>query len=99
MPERALDGLRVVDISQGIAGPYATKLLADAGALVTKVEPPAGDYSRRLGPFPGDVPDPGDVVGAVRGGALASARRRAGGSEVEKAGGYACCTVKKLLDL
>ncbi len=58
MPERALDGLRVVDISQGIAGPYATKLLADAGALVTKVEPPAGDYARRLGPFPGDLPDP-----------------------------------------
>ncbi len=58
MTERALDGLRVVDISQGIAGPYATKLLADAGALVTKVEPPAGDYSRRLGPFPGDIPDP-----------------------------------------
>lgn len=58
MTERALDGLRVVDISQGIAGPYATKLLADSGALVTKVEPPAGDYSRRLGPFPGDLPDP-----------------------------------------
>lgn len=58
MPERALDGLRVVDISQGIAGPYATKLLADSGALVTKVEPPEGDYARRLGPFPGDVPDP-----------------------------------------
>jgi crotonobetainyl-CoA:carnitine CoA-transferase CaiB-like acyl-CoA transferase len=57
MPERALDGLRVVDISQGIAGPYATKLLADSGALVTKVEPPAGDYARRLGPFPGDAPD------------------------------------------
>ncbi len=58
MADRALDGLRVVDISQGIAGPYATKLLADAGALVTKVEPPAGDYSRRLGPFPNDIPDP-----------------------------------------
>ncbi|HEX5480192.1 MAG TPA: CoA transferase [Dehalococcoidia bacterium] len=58
MPDRALDDLRVVDISQGIAGPYATKLLADSGALVTKVEPPAGDYTRRLGPFPGDVPDP-----------------------------------------
>ena len=58
MTERALADLRVVDISQGIAGPYATKLLADSGALVTKVEPPAGDYSRRLGPFPGDVPDP-----------------------------------------
>jgi crotonobetainyl-CoA:carnitine CoA-transferase CaiB-like acyl-CoA transferase len=58
MAERALDDLRVIDISQGIAGPYATKLLADSGANVTKVELPAGDYSRRLGPFPGDVPDP-----------------------------------------
>jgi crotonobetainyl-CoA:carnitine CoA-transferase CaiB-like acyl-CoA transferase len=58
MTERALSGLRVVDISQGIAGPYATKLLADAGADVTKIEPPGGDYSRRLGPFPGDLPDP-----------------------------------------
>lgn len=58
MGERALDGLRVVDISQGIAGPYATKLLADSGAAVTKVEPPAGDYTRRLGPFPNDMPDP-----------------------------------------
>ena len=58
MADRALEGVRVVDISQGIAGPYATKLLADSGALVTKVEPPAGDYARRLGPFPGDLPDP-----------------------------------------
>ncbi|HEY8172330.1 MAG TPA: CoA transferase, partial [Dehalococcoidia bacterium] len=58
MADRALEGLRVVDISQGIAGPYATKLLADAGALVTKVEPPGGDYSRTLGPFPDDVPEP-----------------------------------------
>ena len=58
MPDRALEDLRVVDISQGIAGPYATRLLADAGADVIKVEPPGGDYSRRLGPFPGDVPDP-----------------------------------------
>ena len=34
MAERALDGIRVIDISQGIAGPYATKLLADSGALL-----------------------------------------------------------------
>lgn len=58
MADRALEDLRVVDISQGIAGPYATRLLADAGADVIKVEPPDGDYSRRLGPFPGGVPDP-----------------------------------------
>jgi len=58
MSDCALSGVRVVDISQGIAGPYATKLMADAGAAVIKVEPPEGDYSRRLGPFPGGVPDP-----------------------------------------
>jgi crotonobetainyl-CoA:carnitine CoA-transferase CaiB-like acyl-CoA transferase len=33
-------------------------LLADLGAEVIKVEPPAGDYARRLGPFPNDEPDP-----------------------------------------
>ena len=54
----ALDGVRVVDLTQGIAGPYCTRLLADLGAEVVKVEPPDGDYARRLGPFPGDIPDP-----------------------------------------
>lgn len=58
MPDLALEGVRVVDLSQGIAGPYCTRLLADLGAEVVKVEPPAGDYARSLGPFPDDVPDP-----------------------------------------
>ncbi len=56
--ESALGGLRVIDLSQGIAGPYCARLLADLGAEVIKVEPPDGDFTRRLGPFPGDVPDP-----------------------------------------
>ena len=56
MPESALDGLRVVDLSQGIAGPYCTRLLADLGPAVIKVEPPEGDRARTLGPFPDDVP-------------------------------------------
>ena len=41
-----LRNLRVLDFSEGIAGPYASKLLADAGAEVVKVEPPAGDPMR-----------------------------------------------------
>ncbi len=55
----ALGHLRVLDLTQHIAGPYCTKLLADYGASVTKAEPPGrGDVARRLGPFPGDRPDP-----------------------------------------
>lgn len=45
-----LAGLRVVDISQQLPGPYATALLAELGAEVTKVEPPAGDPSRSIDP-------------------------------------------------
>lgn len=59
MPETALDDIRIIDLTQGISGPYATKLLAEHGADVVKIEPPGGDYTRRLGPFPGDQPDPG----------------------------------------
>src|SRR3712207_5338872 len=54
----ALDGLRVLDVGGGVAAGYATKLLADLGADVTKVEPPEGDETRRSGPFPGDMPHP-----------------------------------------
>lgn len=51
MTDSALDGVRVVDLSEGIAGPYASKLLAGLGAEVIKVEPPEGDVSRRGGPY------------------------------------------------
>ena len=52
-----LHGIKVIDFSQGIAGPYCSKLLADFGAEVIKIEKPGtGDYSRKLGPFPDDVP-------------------------------------------
>jgi crotonobetainyl-CoA:carnitine CoA-transferase CaiB-like acyl-CoA transferase len=57
MTKTALAGLRVVELCRMIAGPYCTKVLADLGAEVVKVEaPPSGDPARRAGPFPHDAP-------------------------------------------
>ncbi len=53
----ALDELRVVEVGDFISAAYCTKLLADLGADVVKVEPPRGDSARRYGPFRDDVPD------------------------------------------
>ena len=53
-----LDGIRVLDLGEGIAGAYATKLFADFGAEVVKVEPPGGEALRRQGPFKGGEPGP-----------------------------------------
>lgn len=57
-PHFPLRGLRVLEWCDSIAAHYAARLLADAGADVVKIEPPAGDSARREGPFPGDLPDP-----------------------------------------
>lgn len=44
-----LDGIRIVDLTAMISGPVATMMLADQGADVIKVEPPAGDLVRQMG--------------------------------------------------
>lgn len=50
-----LDGVRVIDLSSFLPGPYLTTMMADHGADVIKVEAPGGDHGRHIGPVDGDV--------------------------------------------
>ena len=54
MLKDCLAGTRVLDLSQYLPGPFAAQILADLGAEVVKLEPPAGDPMRSLGPIDGD---------------------------------------------
>ena len=46
-----LDGVRIVEMTSVVLGPYACQILGDLGADIIKIEPPAGDTNRNLGPY------------------------------------------------
>jgi CoA:oxalate CoA-transferase len=59
MAKQALSGLKVVEHGGFVSAPFCTKLMADLGAEVIKIEEPdAGDEARDHGPFPDDIPHP-----------------------------------------
>ncbi len=55
---QALDGIRVIELGEGVSAAYCARLFADFGADVVKIADPHGDVARAWGPFPGDTPDP-----------------------------------------
>ncbi|MBU3915337.1 CoA transferase [bacterium] len=59
MKKKALEGMKVLEFCNKVSGAYCTKLMADLGAEVIKIESPvSGDETRKKGPFPGDIPHP-----------------------------------------
>jgi crotonobetainyl-CoA:carnitine CoA-transferase CaiB-like acyl-CoA transferase len=54
---QGLEGVKVLELGHMVSAAYATKLMADLGAEVIKVEEPGGDHARQRGPFPGEIVD------------------------------------------
>ncbi|MXZ71753.1 MAG: CoA transferase [Acidobacteria bacterium] len=84
MGQAPLDGLRVLDVTQVMAGPYCAMLLCDMGADVIKVEPPAGDSSRRMAGAQGSDSAAFNAVNRGKRGIVVNLKTDAGRDVVER---------------
>jgi formyl-CoA transferase len=84
---QALDGIRVLDLTQVMAGPYCTMLLCDMGADVIKVEPPTGDSTRRMPGAVGTDSPSFNAVNRGKRGVVANLKQREGRDTVRRLAG------------
>jgi len=84
---QALDGIRVLDLTQVMAGPYCTMLLCDMGADVIKVEPPTGDSTRRMPGAVGTDSPSFNAVNRGKRGVVANLKQVAGRDTVRRLAG------------
>jgi crotonobetainyl-CoA:carnitine CoA-transferase CaiB-like acyl-CoA transferase len=87
-----LADVRIIDLTQFLAGPFCTMLLADLGADVIKVEPPGGDLTRKMGPLPPDK------QGCDYGGYFASVNRNKRSIVLDLKTEKDCAALLKLVD-
>jgi formyl-CoA transferase len=88
-----LTGVRVIDLTRILAGPYATQILGDHGAKIIKVEPPQGDDTRDWGP-PFVTGDDGAIISSAY---FQGANRNKRGLSLDLAQGEGCAVLLKLL--
>ncbi len=87
--QRALDGIRVLDVTQVMAGPFCAMLLCDMGADVIKVEPPDGDSTRRWGAVRGSDSPGFNAVNRGKRGIVLDLKTREGQNVLRRLAGTA----------
>lgn len=93
-----LSGIRILEIGEMVAAPYAAKLLGDLGADVIKVEEPNGDPARRRGPFVADPPSENSVeLFAPTTAEAARAEMAPASSKLDRSGLYLALNTSKRL--
>ena len=82
--KHSLDGIKVLDVTQVMAGPFCSMLLCDMGADVIKIEPPGGDTTRHWGEHPGTDSSSFNAVNRGKRGMVVDLKRSEGAEVVKR---------------